>query len=93
MLDLSAAPVSGACQLNGQRLRFARAGAYIPAMDDLAYWTKKLQEAERELEAARTRTAVNAAAKKLHLAKSELRRLEKALTRQASGVAAPAASS
>jgi hypothetical protein len=45
-------------------------------MDDLAYWQKKLREAEAELEAARTRTAVNAAAKRVQLAKAELRRLE-----------------
>jgi hypothetical protein len=45
-------------------------------MDDLAYWTKKLQEAERELEAATRRSDVNAAAKKLQRAKSELKALE-----------------
>jgi hypothetical protein len=39
---------------------------------DHAYWTKALQEAERELEAATTRTAVNAAAKKLQRARAEL---------------------
>jgi hypothetical protein len=62
-------------------------------MNDQAYWTKKLQEAERELDAARTRTAVNAAAKKLHLAKAELKRLEQKPTRRGSGVAAAALSS
>jgi hypothetical protein len=45
-------------------------------MDDRQYWTKKLREAERELNAARTRTAVSAAAKKLMRAKAELKRLE-----------------
>jgi hypothetical protein len=40
---------------------------YIPGMDR-EYWTKALREAERELEAATTRTAVNAAAKKLQRA-------------------------
>jgi hypothetical protein len=45
-------------------------------MNDLAYWTKKLQEAKRELEAAKTRTAVNAAAKRVQMAKAELKRLE-----------------
>jgi hypothetical protein len=34
-------------------------------MDDREYWTEKLRQAEAELEAARTRTEVNAAAKKL----------------------------
>jgi hypothetical protein len=63
------------------------------AMDDRAYWTMKLREAEAELKAARTRSAVNAAAKKLDLAKAELRRLERTATRQASGDAAPTASS
>jgi hypothetical protein len=58
------------------------------------YWTRELQEAEGELETARTHTAVNAAAKKLRLAKTELKWLElKAATRQASGAAAAAASS
>jgi hypothetical protein len=51
-------------------IRFARASAYIPAMDDLAYWTKKLQAAEQELDAATTRTAINGAAKRVLLAKS-----------------------
>jgi hypothetical protein len=41
--------------LNHGYLRFARARVYIPAMNELAYWTTKLQEAERELEAAATR--------------------------------------
>jgi hypothetical protein len=56
-------------------------------MSDLIYWTQRLQEAEAELEAATRRTDVNAAAKKLQLAKAELKRIEQkgALTRQASG--------
>jgi hypothetical protein len=62
-------------------------------MNDLAYWTQKLQEAERELEAATRRSDVNAAAKRVMLAKAELRRLEKAPTRRGSGVAASPASS
>ena len=43
---------------------------------DRSYWQRKLQEAEAELDAARTRTEVNAAAKKLQRAKAELRALE-----------------
>ena len=43
---------------------------------DRAYWQRKLEEAEHELEEARTRTTINAAAKKLQQAKAELRRLE-----------------
>jgi hypothetical protein len=43
---------------------------------DVQYWTKALKDAEAELEAARTRTAVNAAAKKLQRAKAELKALE-----------------
>jgi hypothetical protein len=43
---------------------------------DRAYWTKALREAERELEAATTRTAVNAAATTLQRAKAELKQLE-----------------
>jgi hypothetical protein len=45
-------------------------------MSDLEFWTKKLREAEAELEAATTRSAVNAAAKRLMLAKEQLARLE-----------------
>jgi hypothetical protein len=63
-------------RLNRQRLRFAQAPAYIGGMDDLTYWTRKLREAEQELDAARTRTAVNAAASKLQRAKSALKRME-----------------
>jgi hypothetical protein len=44
--------------------------------DDLTYWTEKLRQAEQELDAARTRTAVNEAAKKLQYAKAQLRALE-----------------
>jgi hypothetical protein len=43
---------------------------------DRAYWTKKLRDAEAELEAATTRTTVNAAARKLQRAKAELEELE-----------------
>jgi hypothetical protein len=45
-------------------------------MDDREYWTKQLREAERELEAATRRSDVDAAAKKLQRAKSELKALE-----------------
>jgi hypothetical protein len=51
---------------------------------DRAYWTKALREAERELEAATTRTAVNAAAKKLQRAKAELKQLKETPTERAS---------
>ena len=43
---------------------------------DRERWTKALREADRELGAARTLTAVNAAAKKLQRAKAELKALE-----------------
>ena len=49
--------------------------AYIAAMD-LKFWQKVLREAERELDAATTRTALDAAAKKLMRAKAELKRLQ-----------------
>jgi hypothetical protein len=45
---------------------------------DRDYWTKKLQQAEAELDAATTLTAVKAAAKKLQRAKAELKELEAA---------------
>jgi hypothetical protein len=47
----------------------------ILAMDG-AYWTKKMREAEAELDAARKLAQVKAAAKKLQRAKAELRQLE-----------------
>jgi hypothetical protein len=62
-------------QLNRGRLRFARGRAYMPAMDR-DYWTKELREAEAELAAAKRRTELNAAAKRLQRAKTELKRLE-----------------
>jgi hypothetical protein len=40
------------------------------------YWSKALRETERELDAATTRTAVNAATKKVMRAKAELKQLE-----------------
>jgi hypothetical protein len=45
-------------------------------MDDLTYWTEKLSEAEQELDAARTRTAVGEAPARYQRAKVELKRLE-----------------
>jgi hypothetical protein len=42
-------------------------------MSDLEYWTAALCKAEQELEAATIRTAMNAAVKKLILAKADLR--------------------
>ena len=57
-----------------------------------AYWTRKLQEAESDLDAATRLSDVNAAARRAMLAKAELKRLEqKAPTRRESGAAAPAA--
>jgi hypothetical protein len=44
--------------------------------NDRDYWQKQLREAEAELDAAKTRTALNAAAKRLQLARAELKRLE-----------------
>jgi hypothetical protein len=40
------------------------------------FWTKALQETERELDAATTRTTINAAARKVMRARAELKRLE-----------------
>jgi hypothetical protein len=59
--------------------------AYIAGMNDFAYWTTKLQEAERELEAATRRSAVNAAARRLMLAKAGLKRLEPPRTAHSRG--------
>jgi hypothetical protein len=46
----------------------------VRPMDDLTYWTRALRQAEAELEAATTRAAINAAAKRVMLAKAELKR-------------------
>jgi hypothetical protein len=43
---------------------------------DLNLWKKALREAERELDAAATRTALDAAAKKFMRTKAELKRLQ-----------------
>lgn len=51
---------------------------YHAARDDREYWTRKRDEAERDLETARGRTAINAAAKRLQQARAELRRLDEA---------------
>jgi F0F1-type ATP synthase epsilon subunit len=64
------------------RLPFACARTYIAGMDR-EYWTKALRQAETELEAARSRTEVTAAAKKLQHAKAELKALEEVPTRPA----------
>ena len=40
------------------------------------FWTKALEEAERELDAATTRTMISAAARKVMRARAELKRLE-----------------
>ena len=40
---------------------------------DIKFWTRALREAEAELEAATTRTALNAAAKRLMRARAELK--------------------
>jgi hypothetical protein len=43
---------------------------------DLEVWQKSLREAERELDAATARTALDAAAKKLMRARTGLKRLQ-----------------
>lgn len=45
-------------------------------MSELDYWTNALQQAEAELAAAKRRTEVDLAAKKLQRAKAELKRLQ-----------------
>ena len=62
-------------------------------MNDREYWTQALRKAEQELEVATTRTAVNAAVKRVMLAKAELKRLELKAPTRASGVAGQTASS
>jgi hypothetical protein len=47
-------------------------------MDDAKFWKQALKEAERELEAAIRLADLNAAVKKLMLAKGQLKRLEAA---------------
>jgi hypothetical protein len=62
--------------LNRARLRFARARSYIPGMSDRARLETAVRDAEAELDAAKTLTAVRAAAKRLQRAKAELREAE-----------------
>jgi hypothetical protein len=65
-------------------------------MDERDYWTRKRDEAERELDAAMGRTAVNAAAKRLQRARFEFKRLdeqEKPKRRPTRGRGSAAASS
>ena len=45
----------------------------MSCMDDLTYWTEKLRQAEQELEAAKKRSDVDAAARKLQYAKARLK--------------------
>jgi hypothetical protein len=74
--DTPAAPaIPMSYWLSRRHLRFAPARAYIAAMDR-KFWKKALREAERELDAATSRTTLNVAAKKLMRAKAELKRLE-----------------
>jgi hypothetical protein len=62
-------------------------------MPDREYWTRQLEDAKRELEAATKRSEVNAAAKRVMLANAELKRLQrKTPTGPASGVVVTAAS-
>jgi hypothetical protein len=49
---------------------------YNRGMDEVQFWTRKLREAEAELDAARTRTALDAAAKKLQRARAALKALQ-----------------
>jgi hypothetical protein len=45
-------------------------------MDDMTYWTEKLRQAEQELDAARTRGALDEAASKFQRDKARVRELE-----------------
>jgi hypothetical protein len=51
-----------------------RTSAIFIAAMNLKFWQKALREAERELDAATTRMALDAAAKKFTHAKTELKR-------------------
>ena len=56
--------------MNCGRLRVARGRAYIGGLDDVTYWTEKLRQAEQELDAAKTRTALGEAARRYQRAKA-----------------------
>jgi hypothetical protein len=65
-------------------------------MDDLTYWAEKLRQAEADLDAARTRSAVDEAASRYQRAKAELKAREQAAkkpSRRASGGSRSAAAS
>jgi hypothetical protein len=53
-----------------------RTSAIFIAAMNLKFWQKALREAERELDAATTRTTLDAAAKKFMRAKAEMKRLQ-----------------
>jgi hypothetical protein len=61
-------------------LAAAAVGSYLTIATmkaNLRYWTSVLREAERELDAAKTITAMRAAASKLMTAKVKVKRLQK----------------
>jgi hypothetical protein len=57
---------------------------------NIAYWRSCLRDAERELEAAATRAAMNAAASKVMLAKVKLKQLRASPRTAATAVQGPA---
>jgi len=62
----------------------------VTKKSDLAYWTEFARKADAELKAATGRTALNAAAKKVMMAKRELKKLEQKGARQRHMMHAPA---
>jgi hypothetical protein len=55
---------------------------------DRAYWQLQLEEAERELDAAKGRTAINRASKHLQEARRELKRLDEEAVKRPKGATA-----
>jgi hypothetical protein len=67
--------------------------AILPAIWDEKYWTRKLKEAERELDAATRLTEVNAASARLMRIKAEMKALEAPKRRSSRGAPSAGASS
>jgi hypothetical protein len=67
------------------KLVHSRCCAIPLAMTEREWWTRKRDEAQRELDAAKGRTAINAAAQRLQHARAELMRLDQEQAKRRGG--------
>jgi hypothetical protein len=78
-VDYHALPPAAMCEITPRAVDAVPGYRYLPATTmkaNLRYWRAVLLEAERELEAAKTRTALDEAASKLMGARVKLKRLQ-----------------